>query len=71
MWLPEGIRKGSKFVAFREGNQIVHPATGEILGIKRTKLGELVAIQVQEKMTIAKVVEDEGSLEIGDKIVVK
>ena len=67
----KGIRKGSKCVAFREGEKIRHPITGEILGSKVTKLGELVVVQVQQKLAAAKVVESEGDIKIGDKVVVK
>lgn len=67
----KGIRKGSKCVVFREGEKIRHPITGEILGSKVTKLGELVVVQVQPKLAAAKVVESEGDIEVGDKVVVK
>ncbi len=66
-----GIRKGTKCVAFREGNEIVHPVTKEVLGKKVTKLGELIVTQVQEKLSVAKVLEKEGSIKVGDKVVVK
>ncbi len=66
-----GIRKGTKCVAFREGDEIIHPITKEVLGTKVTMLGELIVIQVQEKMSIAKVLAKEGTIKIGDKVVVK
>jgi len=66
-----GVRKGTKCVIFREGKEIIHPVTKEIIGKKVTKLGELVITHVQEKMSIAKVVEKEGTIEVGDKVVVK
>jgi TolB-like protein len=66
-----GIRKGTKCVAFREGDEIIHPITKEVLGTKVTMLGELIVTQVQEKMSIAKVLAKEGTIKIGDKVVVK
>jgi len=66
-----GVRKGTKCVIFREGKEIIHPVTKEVIGKKVTKLGELVVTHVQEKMSIAKVVEKEGTIEVGDKVVVK
>jgi len=67
-----GVRKGTKCVAFSEGAEIVHPITGEVLGKKVIKLGELVVIQVQEKLAMAKFAEDEkGTVKLGDKVVVK
>lgn len=66
-----GIRKGTKCVAFREGDKIMHPVTGEVLGKKVTKLGELVVIQVQDKLSMARFVVEEGKIEVGDKVVVK
>jgi len=67
----KGIRKGSKCVAFREGDKILHPVTGEVLGSKVTKLGELVVTQVQNKVAATKVVEKELDIKVGDKVVVK
>ncbi len=67
----KGIRKGSKCVAFREGEKIRHPVTGEILGSRVTKLGELVVVQVQNKLAATKIVESEGDIKVGDKVVVK
>jgi len=66
-----GVRKGTKCVAFKEGNTIKHPKTKKVLGRKVTKLGELIVIQVQEKLATARVVSMEGSIDIGDKVVVK
>jgi len=66
-----GIRKGTKCVAFREGDEIVHPVTKEVLGKKVTKLGELLVTQVQDKLSVAKILEKEGSIKIGDKVVLK
>jgi len=67
----KGIRKGSKCVAFRDGKEIKHPTTGEVLGKQVTKLGELVVVQVQQKIAQVRVVDKEQEIKIGDKIVVK
>ncbi len=71
MGLSQGVRKGTKCVVFREGEAIKHPVTGEILGRKVTKLGELVVIQSQNKLSEGKSVETEEGLKVGDKVVVK
>jgi hypothetical protein len=71
MGLSHGIRKGTKCIVFREGEPIRHPVTGEILGKKVTKLGELIVIQSQDKMAEGKPVETEEGLKVGDKVVVK
>lgn len=69
----KGIRKGTKCVLFKEGKEIKHPVTGEILGRKVTKLGEVVVVQVQEKLSIAKFVEGKSHEKVssGDRVVVK
>lgn len=69
----KGIRKGSKCVAYREGEKILHPKTGEVLGKRVTKLGELQVIEVQEKVAEVNVVGKEPGqeIEVGDRIVVK
>ncbi|MBL7994065.1 hypothetical protein JNM05_01725 [bacterium] len=67
-----GVRKGSKCVAYREGDPIKHPVTKEVLGKRVTKLCELVVIEVQEKLAVSKIVgKAEGDLKVGDRVVVK
>ena len=66
-----GVRKGTKCVAFREGDEIIHPITKEVLGTKVTMLGELIVTQVQEKLSVAKVLAKEGTIKVGDKVVIK
>ncbi len=66
-----GLRKGTKLIVFREGEVIKHPKTGEVIGKKVTKMGEISVAEVQEKMAIAKILNKEGTIQIGDKVVVK
>jgi len=66
-----GVRKGTKCVAYKEGKKYYHPTTGEVLGKNVIPLGELVVIQVQEKMSIAKPIGKISDLQIEDKVVVK
>ena len=66
-----GVRKGTKCVAYKEGKKYYHPTTGEVLGKNVTPLGELIVVQVQERMSIAKPIGKISNLEIEDKVVVK
>jgi len=66
-----GIKKGTKCVIYKEGKQITHPETKQVLGRKVTKLGELIVVQVQGKMATAKLVSEDGKMNVGDKVVVK
>ncbi len=66
-----GVRKGTKCVAYKEGKKYYHPTTGEVHGINVIPLGELIVIQVQEKMSIAKAIGKIGNIQVEDKVVVK
>lgn len=66
-----GVRKGTKCVVYREGQEYFHPTTGEVLGRNVTPLGELVVIQVQERMSIAQPIGNVKTIQIEDKVVVK
>ena len=66
-----GVRKGTKCVAYKEGKKYYHPTTGEVHGINVIPLGELIVVQVQEKMSIAKPIGKISDLQIEDKVVVK
>jgi TolB-like protein len=69
----KGMRKGMKMVIYKEGDAITHPATGEILGKTVTKLGEVLLMEVQEKMSEASILEKEQgqALAVGNKVVAK
>ena len=66
-----GVRKGTKCVVFRQGESIKHPITGEILGKKVTRLGEIIIIQVQEKFATVKTIESDQDIHVGDKVIIK
>ena len=66
-----GVRKGTKCVAYKEGKKYYHPQTGEVLGKNVIPLGELIVIQVQERMSIAKAIGKIGNIQVEDKVVVK
>jgi len=66
-----GVRKGTKCVAYKEGKKYYHPVTKEVLGKNVTPLGELIVVQVQEKMSIAKPIGTVSPINIEDKVVVK
>lgn len=68
----KGLKKGMKVVVFKEGAEIKHPQTGEMLGRKPNKLGELLMKDVQTKFGTGEAVgEKEGTIEVGDKVIVK
>lgn len=67
----QGLRKGTKCVVFREGESIKHPISGEILGKKVTRLGEIIVIQVQDKFATVKPIETEQDIKVGDKVLIK
>ncbi len=66
-----GVRKGTKCVVYKEGKKYYHPVTKEVLGRNVTPLGELIVIQVQEKMSIAKPIGNISKIESEDKVIVK
>lgn len=69
----KGMRKGMKVVVYKEGEEIKHPVTGEILGKQVTKVAELLLNEVQEKMSEAQILEKEvgQTLAVGQKVVAK
>lgn len=67
-----GVRRGFKLVVFREGKPILHPATGEELGVRVTQLGEVVVTQVQDQMAITKPIgKPEQPIKNGDQVITK
>ena len=67
----KGLKKGMKVVVFKEGEEIKHPLTGELLGRKNKKLGEIILRDVQTKFGTGEASETDGTIEVGDKVIVK
>jgi len=67
----QGLKKGMKVVVFKEGEEIKHPNTGVVLERRRTILGEVILKDVQNRIATGEAVKKEGSIEVGDKVIVK
>jgi TolB-like protein len=51
-----GVKRGMRFIVYREGDVIKHPKTGEILDIERIETGSLEIQDVKTKMSNAVIV---------------
>lgn len=68
-----GLKKGMKCHVYREGKEIKHPITGEILGKETKILGEILVKDVFDKYSVSKVLNKELGINIslGDKFLTK
>jgi TolB-like protein len=62
-----GIRRGMRFIAFKEGRVIKHPKTGEILDIETIEAGEIEIVEVNTKTARGTIVREmsPGAVEYG------
>lgn len=49
----QGVVPGMEFVIFEEGQEVVDPSSGESLGRLELVKGRVVAVHVQDRMTLA------------------
>ena len=63
----DGLVAGVELTAYREGRELRHPKTGEILGRTEDVLGKVAVRQVQEAYSTGAVVEG-SSIRPGDKV---
>ncbi|GEM_PF-5615455 len=65
-----GIRVGDRIVIYREDEEIVHPVSGEVLGVETRDLAVAYISEVQEKMSRAVVMEwfEDTSILVGDRV---
>lgn len=67
-----GLKRGMKCVIYKEGAEVKHPITGEILGRETKILGEVLVTEAFDKYSVAKTLKNEGGpLSIGDKFLTK
>jgi len=63
------VKPKTRFIIYREGEEVVHPITGEILGIIIEKIGVLeVTSDIQEDSSTAVIRDSRKPIEIGDPI---
>jgi TolB-like protein len=67
------VKKEMKFIVFREGETIVHPVTGRVLGRDLVELGLAVVINVFEDMSVGELLAqfDPGKIRAKDLIITK
>lgn len=65
-----GVKKGMRFVVFKEGNVIKHPKTGEVLDVETIETGIIEITDIGRKITSARIVEEKskGSVKYGQMI---
>lgn len=68
-----GLKKGMKCHVYREGKEIKHPITGEILGKETKILGEILVSEVFDKYSVSRILNKElgTAISLGDKFLTK
>ena len=71
--LKRNLRKGLKCVIYKEGPELRHPISGEILGRKTILLGEVLITESLEKFATAQIIKNETgqAITMGDKFLTK
>jgi len=64
----ELMRPGMELLVYREGEDIVHPVTGDVLGKYEQKLGYLTIREVDEKYSVGTLSEGAGEVAAGDRV---
>jgi TolB-like protein len=65
-----GVKRGMRFIVFKEGNVIKHPKTGEVLDVEKIQTGMAEVKKVDEKTAQAEILEEKGTgtIEYGDMV---
>jgi TolB-like protein len=53
-----GVKRGMRFIAYKEGEVIKHPKTGEVLDVKTIQTGILEVDKVREKIAETKIIKE-------------
>lgn len=67
-----GGKLGMRCTIYREGEDIIHPVSGKVLGKKKVEIGEARITQVYEEFSTAQLVKGgAGEVQVGDRVVTK
>lgn len=61
------VVKGMQFSTNRDGEKLIHPVTGESLGVKKVITGKIVVSSTEQKYSTTKILENKG-IKKGDKV---
>lgn len=64
----QGVQPGQTYVIFREGNTIVHPVTGKILGAEKYDISTIKIVSVETDMAVGEIQGSAFGLQPGDKV---
>lgn len=64
----DGVKKGDTYTIYTESDPIVHPVTGEILGVDEKFVGTVKVVKVQDRLSVGKLKECEVTPVKTDKI---
>ena len=68
-----GIKKGIKCTVYKEGSEVKHPVTGEVLGKEKTIVAEVLITDSFDKYSSGRIIKSEIGLyiSVGDKFLTK
>ena len=68
--LRTGVKKGMRFIVYKEGQIIKHPKTGEVLDVERIETGKVTIDSVAQKICTANIDEEEspGAINYGQQV---
>lgn len=65
----QNVKPKARYTVYREGDEVIHPATGELMGIMVEKIGVLeVTTDIEEDNSTALIIDSRKPIEIGDSI---
>ncbi len=67
-----GLRKGMKCIVYKEGKEIKHPVTGEVLGRETSIIAPIIVEEVYDKYAVARTVNSAAAaISVGDRFITK
>lgn len=71
--LAQHLKKEMKFIVFREGEKVVHPVTGKVLGSDTEELGVATVVKLFREMSVGKLVAafDASGIRVQDLVITK
>jgi len=65
----QNVKPKTRYTIYREGEEVIHPKTGKVLGIMIEKIGVLeVTSDIEEDSSTAVIIDSRKAVEVGDSI---
>lgn len=66
--IDDGVKLGDVYTVYKEGKMLIHPVTGEVLGVEEDTIGTIEILEVRPNYAVGKIKKQNLPFKMGYKV---